>query len=567
MRTSNATFDAYNDIDYKSPVYLVHFDGETIDFANRKVGQANHVVKLFLDKITGLTQKVTPEEGKATIGDITVTLIDREDEITALLATDTYYFHRRKTVIKAGYMGMTEANMLTVLTGWVTDIRMTNDLAAYEFTITDPQKWLQRKIFRGAEDTTVTIQGNPINIVLAILTSTGDGTNGDYDYYSSSVGLGIDTDYINMSAIEAVRDDWYPGDSNYMKFSITKREKAKDWLQNEIFKLLNIYPIVDGDGRFNLKPVKPPISSQYTVQSLDKDTIIDLPSYDMNLSSLINEVEVHYDYDGDDYGTQIFYLDSTSINNRGPGKKPLTIKSKGLHTSHSPASIAGRATDICEKRKAKIFGRWSNPPPIKINCKAFFSRWLSEPGDQIPITHEVLPDLESGTRGITARRMEIINRPIDWIKGMVTFDLLDTGFDKGQYTAINPCMTVVSGVSTTQFMVSTADGVKFEEGWVIDIFDAGMRSQATDLTITSIASRETAEFEDTADVEFEDTADVEFAESTGYIITVGSTIGATPSAGWIAVFSSYGNCHADQQLYGFLYASGQAMSAADIICP
>ena len=566
MRPSNTTFDVANALDYKSPVYLVHFDGETIDYANRKVGQANHVVKLFVDKVTGLTQKVTPEEGKATIGDITITLLDREYEITALLATDTYYFHRRKTTIKAGYMGMTEADMLTILTGWVTDIKMTSDLAAYEFTVTDPQKWLQRKIFRGAESATVTIQGNPINIVLAILTSTGDGTNGDYDWYSSSVGLGIDTDYINVAAIEAVRDDWYPGDSNYMKFTITERESAKDWLQREIFKVLNIYPIVDGDGRFNLKPVKPPIASRDTVQSLDEDTIVDLPTYDMNLAALINEVEVHYDWNGDDYVTQVFYIDSTSLNNRGPGKKPLTIKSRGLHTSHAPASIAGRALDICEKRKIKIFGRWSTPP-VSIKCKTFFSRWLSDPGDQVPVTHGLLPDLEAGTRGITARRMEITNRPIDWVKGVVTFDLLDTGFDKGLYTAISPRMTVVSGVSVTQFMVSAADGAKFEAGWVIDIFDAGMRVQAANLTITSIASMETADFENTADVEFENTVAVEFAESTGYIVTVGSTIGATPSAGWIAVFSSYGNCVAAQQRYGFLYAAGHGMSAADLISP
>ena len=559
MRETNETFDIANALDYKSPVYLLHFDGEIIDYANRKVGQANHTVKLFLDKISGLAQKVTPEEGKATIGNITATLLDMGDEITALLATDAYYFHRKKTTIKAGYLGMTEAEMLTPLTGWVTGLKMTKDLTGYEFSITDPQKWLQRKIFRGAESATVTIQGNPINIVLAILTSTGAGTNGDYDYYSSSVGLGIDTDYINISAIEAARDDWYPGDSNYMSFSITKREKANDWLQREIFKVLNIYPVVDGDGRFNLKPFKPPIASRGTVQSLDEDTIVGLPSYDMNLAALINEVEVHYDYDGSDYDTQVFYIDSTSLNNRGPGKKPLTLKSRGLHTSHSPASIAGRATSICEKRKAKVFGRWSTPP-VKINCKAFFSRWLSDPGDIIPLTHRLLPDLEAGTRGLAARRMEITNRQIDWLKGQVSFDLLDTGFGRGQYTAISPQMIVVSGVSTTQFKVSTADGAKFEEGWVINIFDAGMRSQATNLEITSIASLETADFEDTADVEFEDTTDVEFAESTGYIVTVGSSIGATPSAGWIVQFSDRSNCIAAQKLYGFI-------GDGSLICP
>lgn len=565
MRDSNATFDTANALDYKSPVYLVHFDGEIIDYANRKVGQANHTVKLLLDKISGLTQKVTPEEGKATVGNITATLLDLEDEITALLATDAYYFHRKKTTIKAGYMGMAEVDMLTVLTGWVTGLKMTKDLTGWEFSITDPQKWLQRKIFRGAESATVTVKGNPINIVLALLTSTGNGTNGDYDYYSSSVGLGIDTDYINMPAIEAVRDDWYPGDSNYMSFSITKRENANAWLQREIFKVLNIYPVVDGDGRFNLKPFKPPIASRDTVQSLDEDNIIGLPSFDTNLAALINECEFHYDYDGDDYATQEFNIDGTSVDNRGPGRT-MTIKSRGVHTSHSPASISGRATEINQRRKAKVFGRWSTPP-VKINCKTFFSRWLSDPGDIVPLTHRLLPDLEAGTRGLTARRMEITNRQIDWIKGEVSFDLLDTGFDRNQYTVISPCMTVVSGVSVTQFRVSTADGVKFEEGWVIDIFDAGMRSQATDLEITSIASLETADFEDTADVEFSNTTDVEFAESTGYIVTVGSSIGATPAAGWIVTFSGYGNCVSDQQFYGFLYASGHGMGEADIICP
>ena len=105
----------------------------------------------------------------------------------------------------------------------------------------------------------------------------------------------MDIDYINISNIEAVRDDWYPGDSHYMKFTITKREKAKDWLEREIFKVLNIYPVVDGDGKFNLKPFKPPIAGRDTLQDFDEDNIIGLPTYDMNLAGLINECEFHYD--------------------------------------------------------------------------------------------------------------------------------------------------------------------------------------------------------------------------------------------------------------------------------
>ncbi len=166
MRETNANFDTPHALDYKTPMYLLHFDGESTDFCNHKPGSPDNSLKQYLQHIAGGSQRVTPEEGRSSIGGITVTLQNHNDEITALLATDTYFFHRKKTTIKAGYLGMDEADMLTVLTGWVTGLKMTKDLLGYSFIITDPIKWMQRKIFRGAEDSSVSLSGNPINILL-----------------------------------------------------------------------------------------------------------------------------------------------------------------------------------------------------------------------------------------------------------------------------------------------------------------------------------------------------------------------------------------------------------------
>lgn len=522
MLSTNANFDTKHAQAHKAPLYLLQFDGESTDYCNRKPSSPSNSLKQYLMHISGLAQRIVPDEGRASIGGNKATILDYNDEITALLATDSYYFHRKKTTIKAGYAGMAEADLLTVLVGWVTGIRQSNDGRAYEFDITDPQKWMQRKIFRGAEDVTVTLSGNPLNILLSILTSTGAGSNGDYDLLDAANGLGIDDDYINVASIEQVRDDWFPGYSHYMKFTINKREKAKDWLEREIYKVLNLYPVVDGDGKFNIKPFKPPFPSS-GVQSFTEDNIIGLPRWDANLEGVINEVEFSYDWDevDEEYDSQEFYIETTSLNNRGPGKKPIEIKSRGLHSTLVDAS------GILELRKNKIFARYATPP-TKLSLKTFFSRWLSEAGDIVPVTHSRLPDPESGTRGYSARRMEIINRSPNWKEGLAQFELLDTGFDQGDYGMISPSMTVTSGVSNTVFNVSSADAAKYEQGWIIDIFDGNMHAKATNLTITDI---------------------------TGGQITVGSSIGSTPAAGWIVNFSTYDNVIAAQKNWCFLSGS------------
>ena len=560
MLSTNTNFDVYHDVDYKTPLYVIEFDGESAYYCNHVPGEYVGLDKILLEdgadmlleddsyallegdsvgdspgaagynqylvSISGLSQKVKPEEGKASIGGVTITIQDYNNEITALLATDTYYFHRKKTTIKAGYMGMGADDLITIMVGWVTGLKLNKDGLSYIFEITDPIKWMQRKIFRGAEDTPVSLSGNPLNILLALLTS-GSGS-GDYDWYDSANGLGLDPTYINVTAIEAVRDNWFPGDSHYMKFTdIDERIKAKDFFEKEIFKPLNLYPVIDGQGRFSVKPFKPPLAALESVQSFTEDNIIDLPGWDANLKALINEIEVFYDYDGDDFVTEIFYIDGTSVDNRGPGKKPLKIKTKGLHTSHSPASIAGRAVDILETRRNRVFGRFATPP-IKLNLSTFFSRWLSEAGDVVPFTHSLIPDITAGTRGLTADRMEIINKTVNWKKGTVKIELLDTGFNKSIYGVISPTMTVTSASDGETFTVSTTDAAKFANLTLpeVQVCDARMRQRKANVTLLTVNT------------------------TTG--VCTCDDMGFTAAGGHFIVFADYDYCTAEQKNWGFI---------------
>jgi len=490
MLDVSPSFDTYNDLDYHAPMYLIHFENESIDYCNHIPLSPTNTCKQYLKKVSGLSQKVQPEEGKASVSSIKAEIINNNSEITALLSTDVNSrFQRRKATLKIGFVGMTEADMYSI-NGRVTDINYNANNNSYIFDITDPQKYLQRKIFRGATDESgVTIQGNPLNLVLQIMTASGtSGTNGTYDWYAAANGLNMVEEDINITTIEKIRDDWYPGDSHYMQFYITERIVAREWLSKEIFIPLNIYPIIDGQGRFSLLRYSSPLGISDEAQSFDEDSILDIPKLDLNFQGLINEIEVFADYDGEDFLINDFYQDGTSINNRGSGKKTPKIESKGIKSTYGDSSIIDK-TSILERRVDAYFARYS-PPPLKIDFSTKFNKIKTEAGDIVSFTHNLLPDIEAGIAGLTNERMEVINKTPNWDSGKVKFTLLGTQFDRKLYGAIAPNMYVTGVTDQSNFTVSSTDAIKYSSfvSPVVNVYDSGMRLKSSGVTIDSISS-------------------------------------------------------------------------------
>jgi len=516
MLQTNSTFDTYIAQGSRSPIFLVHFDGETIDFANGIVQNPTNTVKTYLDSISGGSQRVTPDQGQASIGAHTIQILDVDDEITALIATDSYYFHRRKTTISLGFAGMNQADFVTVATGWVTGMKLVKDLGMWQFEITDPQKWLQRSIFRGTDDDPLHLSGNPIRIALQVITSTGAGTNGDYDTLSAGNGIGLDVALIDIAGIEQMWAEWFTGVR--FDFVIEGKETAKKWLEKEIFKVLNIYPGVDGSGRFSMRPMKPILVGRSSLVGLTSDNMLKLPTYDMNLSALINELETSYDYSAatDKFISLDYHLETDSINNRGPGNDVLEIKSKGIESDYN-------GTELMAERARRIFQRYA-VPPIKIQAEGDISLMINEAGDVIPIDCELLPDWPTGQRGLAGENLEIITRAVDYAAGKVKFDLLGTGFGQQTFCVISPEMVITAGINAYSFTVSAADAAKFQEGWEINILKKNMMpADATE--------RQT------------------IYDITGTTITIQPGLSATPSAGWICVFADFRYLTDYQQLY------------------
>jgi len=549
MLTLHATHEAYHANDDRRPAYVVYFYGKTTLFSNTPAitGLGGRELKAYVKDIKGGNQTITPEEGQSQISGITVSILDKnlregsdviewdagiewdsgiewggnEEakswDFTNFLMADDYQLQHHLCIIYAGYEGMTWATMANIFTGYVSKIKLWSDGLGYDITVSDPKRMLQRKIFRGSETTPVILKGNPLTILLRILTSTGDGTNGDYDNLDEENGVGITSGYINTTHIEEVRDTWYNGVR--FEFDIRKRITASKFIEDEICKPSNLYPIIRADGSFDVIPFKPslPINPS-NVQDFDEDVIVDW-EWDQNLQGLVNECEFSYDYDADaqEFDTIDYYADGTSITNRGPGKKSIEIKSRGIQTAAGGAEFVSR-------RKTRIFQRYADPPPPKLKVKTRFSNFLSEIGDIVPLTHSRIPNLLDQQRGVEDILMEVLNRNVDWEKGLCEFELLYTTWSGKRYAAISPASTVLSGSSNTVFTLETDEGDKWTSGWVIDIFRKNMVAVATGLTISDV---------------------------TGDQITVSSSIGATPAAGWIITFSAYDSCAAYQQRYAF----------------
>jgi len=273
--------------------------------------------------------------------------------------------------------------------------------------------------------------------------------------------------------------------------------------------------------------------------TIDEDTIIGTPTWDMNLEAVVNEVEFHYDWDGDDYTTIDYYLDSDSLNNRGPGNKSIVVKSKG---------VAGDAGWI-ERSANRIFNRFADPP-IRITLQCFFSKWTAEAGDIIRFSHAKLPDLANAQRGLSNILMEVINRSIDWNRGRVKLDLLQTGFAKTGYQVISPTMTMTTvfyGVG--YFFVSVTDAAKFANftNPVVQICDSRMRQKVSSVTITDINT------------------------TTGLITTDGTFTADTVGIGSIVLFADYDNATTEQKEFGYIADSsdylGTANDVAHLIVP
>jgi hypothetical protein len=106
-------------------------------------------------------------------------------------------------------------------------------------------------------------RGHPVDVMLELLTTTDTGTNGSYDQGDGD-GLGLDVDFFDVTAIEAIRTDFWGPPVFAADGSLTSGtaillvesepvEDLKEFTEDHFLRPYALKPIVTAENRFSVE--------------------------------------------------------------------------------------------------------------------------------------------------------------------------------------------------------------------------------------------------------------------------------------------------------------------------
>lgn len=250
-----------------------------VDFASHPVLGSTKTKILALKDVTGGEAQIVPEEGRATVGEMQVTLdpeglTNGDDLIAQYLSPDAPNGDEIRTgqrvQLFCGYQDRLETEYMPCTKMIVEGVyqAQSDGMTYYVIQAHDIQRFMVRTIFTNAHITTVTLRAHPLVIALRILLSTGLGTNGPYDVLESYNGIGLPQSMVDVAAFEELIETtntelelflasngiFVPFDWEGIVYTlpVTNEEDAKDFIESELFRPMNCYPVIKADGKYSI---------------------------------------------------------------------------------------------------------------------------------------------------------------------------------------------------------------------------------------------------------------------------------------------------------------------------
>lgn len=426
---------------------------------------------------TTAPMQILPELGRCSVGAVSLTLTDIDEEVTALVALDLF---GTEVTIWKGFHDFDEDDYQVAYRGTVQSVRLTPDMAGYEIHVHNTQTKINKQLFQASQsviDTALTVSSTAMIVSsggwatfqstgyalidqeivgftrgsLYLFTITRGGFN-DYGrrdaaahaanavvqeifvllghpidlllgmYYgtASKTCLGLGYHDIDWAAFAHARD--VIGASYQMQFFLLRAENALEFLSRELYLVLGAYPFVTDDGKISIKVFEAAGAATVT---FDHDSIlasggrVDL-GWGLGSGTLgqpINDVTVNYNYDPTTGKYHSYYNDQNAASIAAYGRFPITINSAGLRQE-----LAGTDTMVAARVTA-ILTRYQNGLPI-ITIKTHLQKQSATVGSIAALTSRFIPNRSTGTRGVINAKCEIINRSIQWDDGYVEWTLL-----------------------------------------------------------------------------------------------------------------------------------------------
>jgi len=282
-------------------------------------------------------------------------------------------------------------------------------------------------------DNYVLFSGNPVDIMLQIILSTGVGTNysgtgTNYDVLPANQGIGVPYSLVNITNFQNQKNRFL----SWLTFSnyFHDQKTALKFFQDEIYQQAQLYLFTNKSGQLDLKVIYYPLPTNDYI-TLDDSNIIGIPQFNASLqtgNNYLNEIDFNYDYQpvADFYVNQLITINGSSQNTYEESSVD-SVDAKFINTRDRGFQIANRATNI-------LFKRFSNPLPI-ITVRCFAQLQLVNPGDTIQLASTVTPNLLTGKRGGIVLCECLASAP-DFRNDQVTLTLFATGYASNKRYAV-----------------------------------------------------------------------------------------------------------------------------------
>lgn len=333
----------------------------------------------------------------------------------------------QRVVLYAGYGPLAEADYMSFSKMEVVEVLLLADGVSFCIECADILRTTRRTIFLTASETApVVLTGNPLTLLLQVLISTGAGTNWsgagtNYDVLSANNGLALPYQLVDIAGIEALRTSDFPSDT--YSFSITQPQLGKDFLELEICKTTNCYPLVKQDGKLSLRRYKLNVGTPTGDLLTMNGNNIRAWQWVAGYSRIINVIIFDYDWGITGakgvFGKREIFTQGASVLKYGK-RAPLVIQSRGITTANGGAAIAqARATEVARRFAER---------PGMLSLSTFYQKHPLEAGDQVPVTYANIPNDRTGLRGFTSEVFETLDfRPNFGPEGGVDLALLWVG--------------------------------------------------------------------------------------------------------------------------------------------
>jgi len=213
---------------------------------------------------------------------------------------------------------------------------------------------------------------NPIDILLQLLTSTGEGTNGAYDVLYD--GIGIDIANIDTAKFISIRDTFFPSDEFTLFFY--NIPNALKYIEVELLQANNLR-LTETEGKLSLAILDQSVPGD-DLPIVDADVISARPEPGWKLTEnrLFNSFVMQYFYNK---GTAT-YAKTKQFDN---------LNSQAIHgiRTTSDFKFKGITSDgVAQERGQRLMDRFSTPQS-EITVSQFLKTYKTPPGDKVTFTH------------------------------------------------------------------------------------------------------------------------------------------------------------------------------------